>query len=113
MVNISLPVSMFQFCPSCGVSLHSVDTLKEHCSQCLAGHPMKFFQCSKQEKGSKGKRFQCNNCGKKFPTKKGFTKHRYFCDPTVLLADHALSEQQHGNSDFCTDLGKTKELDGE
>ena len=29
---------------------------------------------------------------------------RYFCDPSVLLADHALSEQQHGNTDFCTEV---------
>ena len=30
--------------------------------------------------------------------------YRYFCDPSVLLADHALSEQQHGNTDFCTEV---------
>ena len=24
----------------------------------------------------------------------------------MLLADHALSEQQHGNSDFCTEVSK-------
>ena len=28
-------------------------------------------------------------------------QHRYFCDPTVLLADHALAEQQHGNTEYC------------
>ena len=41
-----------------------------------------------------------------------YTKHRFFCDPSVLLADHALSEQKHGNSDFMSepdvDTSKTK-----
>ena len=57
-------------------------------------------------KSAKGRKFDCSNCGKKFPNRKGLTKHRYFCDPSVLLADHALSEQQHGNSDFCTEVSK-------
>ena len=49
------------------------------------------------------KKHNCLHCQKQFANKKAFMKHRYFCDPTVLLADHALSEQQHGNTEFFDD----------
>ena len=81
--------------------------VKLHCTSCLDGGTFKLQASSKPHlKNSKGRKFNCSNCGKKFPNRKGLTKHRYFCDPSVLLADHALSEQQHGNSDFCTEVSK-------
>jgi len=107
-VSLSIPAAAFQFCPGCGASLSDIEMVKLHCTSCLDGGTFKLQASSKPHlKNSKGRKFNCSNCGKKFPNRKGLTKHRYFCDPSVLLADHALSEQQHGNTDFCTEVSKT------
>ena len=61
------------------------------------------------------KRENCEICSKQFASKKAFIKHRYFCDPTQQLHDHAISEQQHGNTEFFDDetvLSKTKTTSG-
>ena len=61
------------------------------------------------------KRENCEICSKQFASKKAFIKHRYFCDPTQQLHDHAISEQQHGNTEFFdeeTVLSKTKTTSG-
>jgi len=107
LVSLTIPASAFQFCPGCGTSLSSIEMVKLHCTSCLNGGTFKIHSSNKPNlKSAKGRKFDCSNCGKKFPNRKSLTKHRYFCDPSVLLADHALSEQQHGNSDFCTEVSK-------
>jgi len=98
-INVSLPLNYFQFCPICGKSIENIGMLKEHCENCIGEQSYKIIT---QNKGVKQrKKLDCNNCSKQFASKKAFSKHRYFCDPTVLLADHALAEQQHGNMDYC------------
>jgi len=99
LINLNIPLNFLQFCPICGQSIDSIEVLKEHCENCVGQQNYKITQQNKPVKPRK--KLNCNNCNKKFASKKSFSKHRYFCDPTVLLADHALAEQQHGNTDYC------------
>ena len=111
-INLNLPLSYFQFCPICGKRIENIEMLKEHCVNCIGEQSYKIIT---QNKGVKQrKKLDCTNCNKKFASKKAFSKHRYFCDPTVLLADHALAEQQHGNMDYCdgdnTEMGENGDI---
>lgn len=99
LISLNLPLNSLQFCPICGQSIDSIEVLKEHCENCVGQQNYKIIEQNKTVKTRK--KLDCSNCNKKFASKKAFCKHRYFCDPTVLLADHALAEQQHGNMDYC------------
>jgi len=98
-LNFSISLSALKFCPVCGQSITSGEILKEHCDNCIGFQNYKINALNKEVRPRK--RVECKNCNKTFGTKKALAKHRYFCDPSVLLADHALSEQQHGNVDYC------------
>ena len=58
--------------------------VKLHCTSCLDGGTFKLQVPGRPHlKGSKGRKFDCSNCGKRFPNRKGLTKHR--CDNLVMF----------------------------
>jgi len=93
--SINVKLLLFKHCPACGDAMSNNLDIMNHLENCIGkeNFVLRSSSCKKQ--------IECKSCGKKFKSKTLFTKHRYFCDPTVLLADHALTEQEHGNSEFC------------
>lgn len=98
-VNLTIPMSLFRHCPVCGSIIDTIDCIKQHCENCLGPNLYKIQEI----KGSlikspisadsaRKKKFSCSTCDRKFANKKSFEKHRYWCDPNVLLADYAVAE---------------------
>ena len=68
LVSLTIPAPAFQFCPGCGTSLSSIEMVKLHCTSCLNGGTFKIHSSNKPNlKSAKGRKFDCSNCGKKFP----------------------------------------------
>ena len=117
-LQLILGSEKIKFCPVCGKQTIEMSELSSHLGKryqvfvfllkshnnnntipehCLGKENVKI---SKKKTNPRELKKHCQHCQKQFANKKAFMKHRYFCDPTVLLADHALSEQQHGNTEF-------------
>merc|ERR1719192_1825953 len=100
-LQLILGSEKIKFCPVCGQQTIEMSELSTHLETCLGKENVKITK--KKTNIRELKKHNCLHCQKQFANKKAFMKHRYFCDPTVLLADHALSEQQHGNTEFFDD----------
>lgn len=95
LVTLHLDSSLFRHCPVCGGLIDGFEEMRQHCENCL-GPNMYKIQEHKTNKTNpsvdRKKRFSCSTCDRKFANKKSFEKHRYWCDPNVLLADYAVAE---------------------
>ena len=102
-IQVCIGLDLLKFCPACGGAFDDSRVVKEHLYNCIGKENFKFV--SKLRKPlSSDKKFHCSQCNKQFKTQNLFSKHRFYCDPTVQLADHAISEQKHGNTEFNHDL---------
>ena len=56
--------------------MNTFQMVKLHCTSCLDGGTFKLQVPSKPHlKGSKGRKFNCSNCGKRFPSSRDLTRH--------------------------------------
>jgi len=102
LVTLHLDSSLFRHCPVCGGIIGGYEEMKQHCENCLGPNMYKIQEHKtnkinvaadrKKSTGLKMTRFSCSTCDRKFANKKSFEKHRYWCDPNVLLADYAVAE---------------------
>ena len=102
-ITVQLNIQVFRHCPKCGVELVNISLIRDHLESCVGGDHV-VFSCD--EVKSEKKNFTCEHCNKQFKHKKQFTKHRYFCEPSVQLADHAISDQKLGLSQDDNNLDK-------
>jgi len=97
-VTLHLDSTLFRHCPVCGGVIDGFEAMKQHCENCI-GTSMYKIQPPKgkpnnllTDSANRRKRFSCSTCDRKFANKKSYEKHRYWCDPNVLLADYAMAE---------------------
>lgn len=107
LINVILPLHKFQFCPSCGHEFEKPGEshIQTHLKLCMSRSKKNSWEVklikSKSSK-SRSAKFSCSSCKKRFANHKTYEKHRYFCDPTVLLADFCqpeLEEEQRVKRD--------------
>lgn len=86
--SINVKLLSFKHCPACGDAMSNNLDIMNHLENCLGkeNFVLRSSSCKKQ--------IECKSCGKKFKSKILFTKHRYFCDPTVLLGMYRLVVKQ-------------------
>lgn len=99
--QVCISLELIKFCPTCGGACDDPLVIKEHLNDCVGKENFKLVsKFRKSITSEKKEKLKCSQCNKQFNNQKLFSKHRFYCDPTVQLADHALAEQKHGNKEF-------------
>ena len=99
--QVCINLELFKFCPACGGAFDDHQVIKEHLNDCIGKENFKFVSKFKKPISIEQKeKLKCSQCNKQFNNQKLFSKHRFYCDPTVQLADHVLAEQKHGIKEF-------------